>query len=391
MSNYYKNTVKISEICHGTTRTDLMNSYYLASGLNPVTATFSNTVIETPSNLLYDICGTDVSRYCIASYLDSTMGNFNIPNWCSNIRAVLVGGGGKGGSGNRGTINVTNSNTNTNINLSANTNSLNEKVSLFTYQNNKDLGDEFSLTVSIGPSYNTLRVIQPSVGTTEETNISYIHFHDRLASYYNFNTTNSRIQTNTENYTLNVYSRDDTGYQQYRVSYARGFYNQQNIYNRETYSNENTNTNTNTQTTGLGGAGGGGGEFLYLDSINVQQKTVTISGGSSGHDTTLEITSNTGSITKYTAKKGGDATGNNVGTGATISDITNATSAIGNDGSSVNSTNGASGGTSGLTTYTTSLSYGSGGRGGDGGKGGENGGSGIDGQSGYYRIYFLTD
>lgn len=106
MSNYYKGTARLSEICKSIT--DTKTEVYTIGFLNLSittggTKTFTSTVDETPLTLGYEYEGTDISTYCIAAYVESSGTQFtSIPTWCTKIRAVLVGGGGSGASGIKG-------------------------------------------------------------------------------------------------------------------------------------------------------------------------------------------------------------------------------------------------------------------------------------------------
>ena len=97
MSNYYKNSVLLNNIINGCTNSNVQNAYKI---LNSATNTFTSSINETPSNLLYNYQGTDISTYCIATYVESSGTTFtSIPSWCTKIRAILVGGGGSGAKG----------------------------------------------------------------------------------------------------------------------------------------------------------------------------------------------------------------------------------------------------------------------------------------------------
>jgi hypothetical protein len=63
------------------------------TGLSPY-----NNVTEIPNSINFQINGTDISNYCVASYYDSTQSSTNsgVPSWATSIRAILVGGGGGG-------------------------------------------------------------------------------------------------------------------------------------------------------------------------------------------------------------------------------------------------------------------------------------------------------
>lgn len=156
-SNYYKSkdlSVKtsLSSIVTGIQKTTPIS--YINTGLPEAEKAFIADINEKPTSLGYIYNSTtDISEYCIASYVQSSGTAYSsIPTWCTKIRAVLVGGGGTGGTGEKGTANFTpavNSNyeteyyhnyynvwfddnnyTNTTINLQNNSNSTRSSYSI---------------------------------------------------------------------------------------------------------------------------------------------------------------------------------------------------------------------------------------------------------------------
>ena len=106
MSNYYKRSTRISDICKSITNTNtgIYNTYFINLNIpTGGTTTFTSTVDETPLTLGYQYKDTDISTYCIAAYVESSGTAFtSVPAWCTKIRAVLVGGGGGGAKGTKG-------------------------------------------------------------------------------------------------------------------------------------------------------------------------------------------------------------------------------------------------------------------------------------------------
>ena len=115
MSNYYRDSIDIAQtlvkyiITSKTISTTIGNvsgntvnssftsstSTTYTSGIFTTTSSSDFTNIdESPSTLYYTYQGTDVSEWCIASYVDSSTGVGTIPSWCTNVRIILIGGGG---------------------------------------------------------------------------------------------------------------------------------------------------------------------------------------------------------------------------------------------------------------------------------------------------------
>jgi hypothetical protein len=169
-----------------------------------------------------------------------------------------------------------------------------------------------------------------------------------------------------------------------------------NIYNNENNRHNNTGNHNNKfnhqnnpayheQTNGAGGGGGGGGGFIYLDSIDIVGKSLQIQGGGSNKNTVLTI-----QTTAYTALGGNNANSTTLGTAGSTQG-TSTLNVSGRNGQGANNTTKGLGGNAGLSIYSNTLSYGKGGDGSDGVGGLETVIAGSSGQTGYYRIYFLTN
>lgn len=97
----YKNNILISDQVQFIKNTNSYNAYKnsglsLNSGYND----FTSSIIETPNSAFnYKYNGTDISTYCVATWVDSNSGFSSLPSWCTKIRAVLIGGGGAGHQG----------------------------------------------------------------------------------------------------------------------------------------------------------------------------------------------------------------------------------------------------------------------------------------------------
>jgi hypothetical protein len=172
-----------------------------------------------------------------------------------------------------------------------------------------------------------------------------------------------------------------------------------NVSNDENNRHNNTGNHNNkfnhqntpaydVQTNGAGGGGGGGGGFIYLDTTDIVGKSLQIQGGDSNKNTVLTI-----QTTAYTALGGNNANSTTLGTAGSTQGTTNinGTGKSGQNGQGANNTTKGLGGKAGLSIYSNTLSYGKGGDGSDGVGGLGTVIAGSSGQSGYYRIYFLTN
>lgn len=114
-SNYYKSkdlsAIKSFDTIVKGIQTNTPNisvNWFKGMGLSTVEKTFNSSINETPNTLGYIYDNTDISNYCIAPYVESSGTTYSsIPDWCTKIRAILVGGGGKGGTGLIGTSTTT--------------------------------------------------------------------------------------------------------------------------------------------------------------------------------------------------------------------------------------------------------------------------------------------
>jgi hypothetical protein len=117
MSNYYRNSIDIaqpylnvtplvkyiitSKMIGDVSGNTVNSSFTSSTSTTYTTGIFSTTsssdftnIDESPNTLYYTYQGTDVSEWCIASYVDSSTGLGTIPSWCTNVRIILIGGGG---------------------------------------------------------------------------------------------------------------------------------------------------------------------------------------------------------------------------------------------------------------------------------------------------------
>lgn len=371
MSNYYKNStvLRISEICRNITTNDITDNYYRNLGIPLGSTTFTSSINENPANLGYKYNNIDISTYCIATYIESSVTTFSsVPSWCNKIRAILVGGGGTGGTGSIGTT-----------------------------QDTKIQND--------GKFYVKFRHYNQSAHTGYEQSIQYFIFENTKYTDITTNAVNVLNNTNTGNIVWNnttnkyyqLYNTADFDDIQYVVQNQNDQYVGWDTYDHETTNEyisisskmENENYVQSVQVLGTGGAGGGGGGFLYLETALNATNRNQITLNSVGASTHTSITI---SGTTYTALKGGAATSNTtVGSGGTVTGTVNI-SASGNAGVTTTTSTGGSGGLSGLSNYSTVLpTYGRGGDGGDAVVKGQTAAPGDSGTTGYYRIYYLTD
>lgn len=116
---YKKNNIPIKDLVKCIKDTNSYNSY-VNSGitLNTTYDDFTVSVDEKPTNVFnYTYNNTDISTYCIATWVDSTTGFSSLPSWCTKIRAILIGGGGAGAQG-QVSLNIQyNNHENSNINI----------------------------------------------------------------------------------------------------------------------------------------------------------------------------------------------------------------------------------------------------------------------------------
>ena len=355
MSNYYKGSIslspnRLSEICKGiltpvsNTIPDISNNYFKQLGLPIVSATFAgvNTINEKPNSLGYLYNGTDISQYCIAPYVESTGSTFtSIPSWCKNIRAILIGAGGDGGSGTSG---------------SQQYNNRQEHIHIAYVRNDNNDHDGIG---GHGEKH------EPTHGyEAGDWNLGGSHHKGPKAP--------ASVTTNTKKIfgPFGAYSQNNK-FTRHSLNYDAGPY----------YS----------QASGQKGGTGGGGAFIFLNSINVESSTISITGGGTSESTILSVTqTNTSGTTKYEATKGANAVSIISGNGGTVTVPT--TLIIDVSGNGKNGNNSTTAGSSGFYNYSSTFPYGNAGVGGAGGISGDDPTPtrGTNGQAGYYRIYFLT-
>jgi len=397
MSNYYKESIRLSNICLSINTSDVSNNSFknLNIPLNSTAGFFTGTVNEKPDNLGYTINGTDISTYCIANYFEtSSATSFTTPSWCKKIRAVLIGAGGSGSVG-QSAQNTTNAATNQNEILHYNY--------IYWAQHN----DRFHIRnpipnyVPAGIAYNyvpeTINKADTLPTYTNGTTQVFMNPPYLVEPYHGlwpagqgesikqqYYPTALPGQITLPNFVVNYYSvswntsqNDDSGS---RRGQFNNHYNtrQLNVTKNQTNIAENNITNV-----GGRGGGGGGGAFVYLSSINVSPNTGYNIEVGSGKDSTLKI-----GQTTYKANKGVDASTTSGGAGgSTTTGVTNSIGgAVGTGGAS-----GGTGGNSGASSITT-LTYGKGGNGGAGATvvTPSNAVSGSAGNSGRIIIYYLT-
>lgn len=372
MSNYYKNStvVRISDICKNITTNDISNNYYRNLGIPFGSTTFNSDINEKPANLGYKYNNIDISTYCIATYIESSVTTFtSVPTWCNKIRAILVGGGGSGGTGSIGTTHDTKIQ-NDGI-LYVRTQHWNQSLhggQEDTIQTLTNTNNRYTNTNVQGVQVLNNRTIANLVWKNNTDNFSYLY------GLRNYDATQHINHNNNDQYNYSA-GRPDHERQDTIVSLSSKI-------QEEHYT-------VNIQVLGAGGAGGGGGAFLYLETtLNATNRNqITLNNVGASTHTSITI-----SGTTYTALKGGAATNNTTeGSGGTVTGTVNI-SASGNAGVTTTTSTGGSGGLSGLSSYSTVLpTYGRGGDGGDAVVKGATANSGDDGKTGYYRIYYLTD
>lgn len=366
MSNYYKyinsTSVPLSTIVKycktAQNLTSVQTSFNNFTGVSTVESIFtSGSVNETPSDLGYQINGTDISSFFIANFSDyTTSTSIQIPSWCTKIRFILIGGGGNGGTGGAGTNywNVVSSNANSQLNIQY---------------------------------YNSDFVYGPYVG-----------YNSNIHGYYKGNPVNidGGVYPASDQYAnLLGKGREFASYYE-----ERGYIYRANGQLASSYTAYNGN---NQQTAGGGGGGGGSGGFYYLEVQGINpSSTFNITIGGVGQASSLQYGS---TVTVAGGNNGNNGNNATVGAGGTSGAILGTSINITNTNSgSGGGRNGGAGGISVLNKCSL-LTYGNGGVGGVGAAGGVANGSGntsyagssnpgaVDstGTGGFCRIYFLTN
>jgi hypothetical protein len=98
MSKFQYNGTEINNIIYGsnaTNTTSINNAFTnMTITTNPSSNNYTN-INSTPNTFYYSINGVDITTYSIATFVEASSGSTtNMPSWCKNIRAVLIGGGG---------------------------------------------------------------------------------------------------------------------------------------------------------------------------------------------------------------------------------------------------------------------------------------------------------
>jgi len=373
MSNYYKNStvLRINDICKYITTNDITNNYYRNLGIPLGTTTFTSSINENPANLGYKYNTTDISTYCIATYIESSVTTFSsVPSWCNKIRAILVGGGGTGGTGSVGTTHDT---------PIQNDGTFSARFQ--NYNQNLHNGQENNIQNFIFKNNKYTNFDETAANVMKNTTIENPVFKNLTDVFYQL--------YNTADYDATEVTLENNNDRQYNAAYAAYDHETRRIYVKTATGIGSEHYVHSVQVLGTGGAGGGGGGFLYLETALNATNRNRITLNSVGASTHTSITI---SGTAYTALKGGAATDNTtVGTAGTVTGTVNISNP-GDPGVVATTSTGGSGGLSGLSSYNTVLlTYGTGGKGGDAVVKDVSANSGSSGTTGYYRIYYLTD
>jgi len=109
---YKKGDIAISNFAGKITSSGAYNAFKSTTNVftldTSYASTFTSLINEKPTNtFLYTYQNTDISEYCIATYVESSGTTFSeLPTWCNKVRAILIGGGGGGKTGTAGTKNA---------------------------------------------------------------------------------------------------------------------------------------------------------------------------------------------------------------------------------------------------------------------------------------------
>ena len=376
MSNYYKCSADLSKqtqlkvICNSITNADIKDNYLNLDIINGNT-TFTSDINEKPAILGYEYKGTDISTYAIAAYIESPS-TLSIPDWCNKIRVILVGGGGSGGKGTVGTT----QNQETHNDGQFKSVIAQWHQSLYDGQEEIFVNFEIKNTIYTNKSANKEQILVHA----HTTNTTFVNNENFFRSLYDeINSGNANWDTHTPISTLQNDEWEGGNSYDHETYY---------VYSATATEFKNEHYTYVVPVIGLGGAGGGGGAFLYLETpvTATNRNNITLTTVGSSTSTTITISGNT-----YTASAGTSATTNTKGTGGGISGNV-ILSKAGTDGTAATTSTGGAGGISGLLTYSSILTtYGNGGSGSAGVYKDETPSDGISGQTGYYRIYYLTD
>jgi hypothetical protein len=113
MSNFYKKgNIEINQYAGTITSSAAFNAFKSNTAeftlSTSYSSTFTNLINEKPTNNFnFTYKDTDISQYCIATYVESNGTAYTaLPSWCNKIRAILIGGGGGGRTGDNGGVNA---------------------------------------------------------------------------------------------------------------------------------------------------------------------------------------------------------------------------------------------------------------------------------------------
>jgi hypothetical protein len=327
-----------------------VNTVY-SNKFNGINYSEINLINEVPNNLNYKYNGYDISKWCIATYIDVINATYNgtLPSWCNAIRGILVGSGGSGQAGN--------------------------PVSLQSYTINvhQHLADQ--------QSNDHYRPNQDRQIDQTRTDLNFLYGQVQQQAYVRNLNVNVDFQYNGQSH-QSVHAVDVGG--------------PGNNHNQHQHQNNQINANYDQGSTGLGGGGGG---FIYISNLAVSNSASfnaeSKSSASFSYQQDLNFTANSiggpypfgaacyfhsiaqNSIQEYTQSNPPSAViANNPG------GYQGSFTAIG--GSTTNNSTGGQPGSNNVQGYQYFLNY---------GKGGNGGGPGQAGQSGtgaWVRIYYLT-
>ena len=102
MANYKVNDIPISDLIESGGETDTNTQKYtiLNTPLKYISTTYA---FEKPSLFNFKFNDVDIANSMVATYtnytVNTTLNSTDIPNWCNQLRIIVIGGGGGGGGG----------------------------------------------------------------------------------------------------------------------------------------------------------------------------------------------------------------------------------------------------------------------------------------------------
>jgi hypothetical protein len=190
MANFYRNNVplfntnlvSVTSVPNGiiqcyTNSNDLYKNNGITIASNTGYTSITN-IDQSANTINYKINDVDISRWCIASYIEgNTILSQTMPSWCKKIRVILIGGGGAY------TAESHNNQNQVNVNLQIQhhedeRNSYNDGAALQQNQNNKvNQQDQTTQVNYIEPNYQLQPNYQEHIGNGNNQDQGFRHDH----------------------------------------------------------------------------------------------------------------------------------------------------------------------------------------------------------------------